>query len=153
MRLRGELGTAEAAAYVAVQVTAAICGVLLAHAMFDLALLQPGTRVRSGAAQWLSEGIATFGLLLAILLGLRHRPAAIPALVAAWIFAAYWFTASTSFANPAVTIARALTQTFAGIRPTDVSGFVLAQLAGTMLAIVVVRLLVPTARLRNAADD
>jgi glycerol uptake facilitator-like aquaporin len=109
--------------------------VLLAHAMFDLPLLQPGTRVRTGAAQWLSEGVATFGLLLTILLGMRHRTAAIPALVASYIFAAYWFTASTSFANPAVTLARSLTQTFAGIRPADTLAFVAAQLAGAVLAL------------------
>ena len=135
MRMRGELTSAHAAAYIAVQIIAAIVGVLLAHAMFEQALLQPGTRVRSGGAQWLSEGVATAGLLLTILLGLRHRPNAIPALVASYIFAAYWFTASTSFANPAVTIARSLTQSFAGIRPHDVGGFVLAQLAGTAVAI------------------
>ena len=130
LRLRGALGTREALAYVGVQIAAAVAGVLLAHAMFELPLWQPGTRVRSGAAQWLSEAVATFGLLLTILLGARHRPAALPALVASYIFAAYWFTASTSFANPAVTLARSLTQTFAGIRPGDVSAFVLAQLAG-----------------------
>ena len=134
MRLRGDLTTAHAAAYILVQVVAAIAGVVLAHAMFDQALLQPGTRVRSGSAQWLSEGVATCGLLLAILLGMRHRPNAIPALVAGYIFAAYWFTASTSFANPAVTLARSLTRSFAGIRPHDVAGFVLAQLAGTLVA-------------------
>jgi glycerol uptake facilitator-like aquaporin len=103
--------------------------------MFDLPLLQPGTRVRTGAAQWLSEGVATFGLLLTILLGVRYRAAAVPALVASYIFAAYWFTASTSFANPAVTLARALTQTFAGIRPADTLAFVAAQLAGAVLAL------------------
>ena len=134
MRLRGEMTNAHAAAYIVVQVLAAITGVLLAHAMFEQALWQPGTRVRTGASQWLSEGVATCGLLLTILLGLRHRPKAIPALVAGYIFAAYWFTASTSFANPAVTVARALTQTFAGIRPDDVGGFVLAQLAGMLVA-------------------
>lgn len=134
MRLRGDLTTAHAAAYILVQVVAAIAGVVLAHAMFDQALLQPGTHVRSGSAQWLSEGVATCGLLLAILLGMRHRPNAIPALVAGYIFAAYWFTASTSFANPAVTLARSLTRSFAGIRPHDVAGFVLAQLAGTLVA-------------------
>lgn len=139
MRLRGAVSTREAAAYIAVQATAAVAGVLLAHAMFELPLLQPGLRVRSGAAQWLSEGVATFGLLLTILLGVRHRPAAVPALVAAWIFAAYWFTASTSFANPAVTLARALTQTFAGIRPVDIAPFVAAQLAGAALALTVSR--------------
>lgn len=141
MRLRGEALPAPAFAYVAVQCIAAVAGVLLAHAMFGEALWQPGDHVRSGAAQWLSEGVATFGLLLTILLGLRHRPQAIPALVAAYIFAAYWFTASTSFANPAVTVARAFTRTFAGIRPADVGGFVFAQLAGALLAWGVARLL------------
>ena len=103
--------------------------------MFDLPLWQPGLRERGGSGQWLSEAVATFGLLLTILLGTRHRPAAMPALVASYIFAAYWFTASTSFANPAVTLARALTQSFAGIRPEDVGGFVLAQLMGAALAL------------------
>lgn len=137
MRWRGAIGTRAAVAYVAVQIVGAVAGVLLAHAMFDLALFQPGTRARSGGAQWLSEGVATFGLLLTILLGLRHRASAIPALVASYIFAAYWFTASTSFANPAVTVARALTQTFAGIRPDDVPGFIVAQLVGAALAVAV----------------
>ena len=137
MWLRGKLSGREALAYVLVQLVAAIVGVLLAHAMFDLPLLQPGTRLRSGPAQWLSEGVAAFGLLLTILLGLRHRPIAVPALVASYIFAAYWFTASTSFANPAVTLARSLTRTFAGIRPADVGGFVLAQVAGALLALLV----------------
>jgi Glycerol uptake facilitator and related permeases (Major Intrinsic Protein Family) len=141
LRMRGELDTREALAYVAVQLVAAVCGVLLAHAMFGQPLLQPGTHVRTGAAQWLSEGVATAGLLLTILLGARARPAAMPALVASYIFAAYWFTASTSFANPAVTVARALTRTFAGIRPADVPGFVLAQLAGTVAAVLVARVL------------
>lgn len=155
MRLRGELGNAETVAYICVQVAAAVCGVLLAHAMFDQALLQPGTRVRTGMAQWLSEGVATFGLLLTILLGLRHRPAAIPALVASYVFAAYWFTASTSFANPAVTMARALTRTFAGIRPDDVAGFVAAQLAGALAALVLDRWLAPgdAAAGGNRRDD
>jgi len=135
MRLRGELRTDEAIAYIAAQVAAAFAGVLLAHAMFDLPLLQPGTRMRTGAAQWLSEGVATFGLLLTILLGVRYRAASIPALVASYIFAAYWFTASTSFANPAVTLARSLTQTFAGIRAADVLAFVASQLVGALLAL------------------
>lgn len=141
MRVRGELSTAHAAAYIAVQIVAAVAGVLLAHAMFEQPLLQPGTHARTGGAQWLSEGVATAGLLLTILLGLRHRPQAIPALVASYIFAAYWFTASTSFANPAVTLARALTQSFAGIRPQDVGGFVLAQFAGGFVAIGIAALL------------
>jgi len=143
MRLRGELQSVDAIGYVVVQVAGAIGGVLLAHAMFDQPLLQPGTHVRTGAAQWLSEGVATAGLLLTILLGQRARPAAIPALVASYILAAYWFTASTSFANPAVTLARALTRTFAGIRPADVAGFVLAQLAGAGVAVVVTRFASP----------
>lgn len=141
LRLRKELATSDAAAYVLVQCLGAVLGVLLAHAMFELPLWQPGTRMRSGGAQWLSEGVATFGLVLTILLGIRHRPAAVPALVAAYIFAAYWFTASTSFANPAVTLARAVTQTFAGIRPQDAAGFVIAQLAGSLLALVAATML------------
>ena len=134
MWLRKELGNREAVAYVVVQILAAVTGVVLAHAMFNLPLFQPGTHIRTGLPQWLSEAVASFGLLLTILLGVRHRPAAIPALVASYIFAAYWFTASTSFANPAVTIARSVTQTFAGIRPGDVLGFVVAQIVGAMVA-------------------
>jgi glycerol uptake facilitator-like aquaporin len=134
MRLGGESLPAPVAAYVAVQVVAAIVGVSIAHLMFGEALWQPGDQTRTGGAQWFSEGVATFGLLLTILLGVRHRPQAVPALVAAWIFAAYWFTASTSFANPAVTLARAFTQTFAGIRFADVGGFVLAQCVGALFA-------------------
>ena len=151
MRLRGDMSTGDALAYVAVQLAGAVAGVLLAHAMFGLGLVQPGLHVRTGAAQWLSEGVATFGLLLAILLGLRHRPQAIPVLVASWIFAAYWFTASTSFANPAVTLARGLTQTFAGIRPVDVPAFVIAQLVGAGLALGAAWLLDPAGDRRLAA--
>jgi len=159
MRWRGELRSADAAAYITVQVVGAIAGVLLAHAMFDLPLLQPGTHVRTGAAQWLSEAVATAGLLLAIVLGIRHRPAAVPALVASYIFAAYWFTASTSFANPAVTLARSLTQTFAGIRPDDVPGFVAAQLSGMLVGHVLAKWLAPdtvsndAARMAQATND
>jgi glycerol uptake facilitator-like aquaporin len=148
MRLRGQIGSADALAYVGVQIVAAIAGVLLAHAMFDLPLIQPGIHARAGVAQLLSESVATFGLLLTILLGIRHRPAAVPALVASYIFAAYWFTASTSFANPAVTIARALTQTFAGIRPVDVPGFVITQFAGAIVAMRVAKAFEP----EDAAD-
>lgn len=145
MKLHGGLDTRTTAAYVLVQCAGAIAGVLLAHAMFDLPLFQPGVRARTGSAQWLSEGVATFGLLLTILLGLRHRAQAIPALVASYTFAAYWFTASTSFANPAVTLARALTQTFAGIRPLDVPAFIGAQLIGAILALLVARILLTPA--------
>jgi glycerol uptake facilitator-like aquaporin len=157
MRIRGEVDTRTAVAYVAVQVIAAVVGVAIAHAMFGQELLQPGTHVRTGPAQWLSEGVATFGLLITILLGARHRPTALPALVAAWIFAAYWFTASTSFANPAVTLARALTQTFAGIRLADVPAFVGAQVVGALVAMAAVSALGPQRNLgaptRPLVDD
>lgn len=141
MRLRGELRSLDLAAYVGMQVAGAAAGVVLAHLMFRLDIVQPGEHVRSGAAQWLSEAVATFGLVLTILLGVQRRPAAVPVLVAAYIFSAYWFTASTSFANPAVTLARSITRTFAGIRPDDVVGFVLAQLAGALLALPVAKAL------------
>jgi glycerol uptake facilitator-like aquaporin len=135
LRMQGNRFPAPWPYYLVAQIIGAVLGVWLAHAMFDLPLWQMGTHVRSGAAQGLSEAVATFGLLLTILLGARFRPAALPALVASWIFTAYWFTASTSFANPAVTIARALTQSFAGIRPIDVPIFVAMQLVGALLAV------------------
>ena len=143
IKLRGEALPASLAAMVCVQVAGAVLGVLLAHAMFDIALWQPGDHVRTGVAQWLSEGVATFGLLLTIVLGMQFRERAVPALVASYIFAAYWFTASTSFANPAVTLARSLTQTFAGIRPIDAPAFIAAQLVGAALAVLVARALLP----------
>lgn len=133
MRLRHEITSGEAVTYVAVQMAAAVAGVVLAHVMFGLPYIRLGTHVRHGVSTWVSEGVATYGLLLTILLGRRHRPAAVPGLVAGYIFAAYWFTASTSFANPAVTFARSLTQTFAGIRPQDVVGFILAQAVGALI--------------------
>lgn len=139
LRLQGHGFPAPWPYYLVAQAAGAVLGVWLAHAMFALPLWQPGTHVRSGAAQALSEAVATFGLLLTILLGARWRPTALPALVASWIFAAYWFTASTSFANPAVTIARALTQSFTGIRMADVPLFVGAQLAGAGLAALAAR--------------
>nr|WP_233171654.1 MIP/aquaporin family protein [Dyella sp. ASV21] len=128
--LRREMTLMEALAYMVVQCVGAIAGVMLAHVMFGVSPVQWGTHGRTGVPLWISEGVATFGLLLTILLGRVHRPHAIPALVAAYIFSAYWFTASTSFANPAVTLARSLTQTFAGIHPHHVLAFVLAQIAG-----------------------
>jgi glycerol uptake facilitator-like aquaporin len=118
---------------IAVQIAAAIAGTVLAHAMFGHALIETGVKLRTGPAQWLGEGVATFGLLMTIRLGVRYRPESVPALVAAWITAGYWFTSSTSFANPAVTLARALTDSFAGIRMVDVPGFVVAQLIGGAL--------------------
>jgi glycerol uptake facilitator-like aquaporin len=137
--------------YLVAQISGALLGVWLAHAMFGLPLWQPGTHARTGSAQALSEAVATFGLLLTILLGARWRPAAVPALVASWIFAAYWFTASTSFANPAVTIARALTQSFAGIRMIDVPLFVAAQAAGALLAMGVAKALLPVRSVNRSA--
>src|SRR5205085_12148565 len=107
-----------------------IVGTVTAHAMFGQALVQASAHIRTGAAQWLSEGIATFGLVAVILAGLRFERTAIPWLVGLYITAAYWFTASTSFANPAVAVARSLTDSFSGIRPADLPGFILAEIAG-----------------------
>lgn len=132
--LRREIGADAAAAYVAAQLVGGVCGALLAHAMFELPIWQASTIVRSGAAQWLAETVATFGLVLTILAGIRFRADAVAWLVGLYITAAYWFTASTSFANPAVAISRAFTDTFAGIRPVDLPGFVVAELAGAVLA-------------------
>ncbi len=128
--LRRALSLPDALIRMAVQLAGGMAGTLLAHGMFDMALIQTAATVRTGAAQWLSEGVATFGLVMTVLGALRHRPDAVASLVGLYIAAAYWFTASTSFANPAVTLARSLTATFAGIRPLDVPGFVLAQIAG-----------------------
>ncbi|MDX2220197.1 MAG: MIP/aquaporin family protein [Burkholderiales bacterium] len=143
--LRGELPWRELPGYLAMQVAGAIAGVLLAHAMFDLALVQHGVKVRAGAAQVLSESIATFGLVLVILGVLKQRADSIAVAVGLYITAAYWFTASTSFANPAVTLARSFTTTFAGIRMEDVMPFVIGQLTGALLAWQVARLLFGTA--------
>ena len=127
---RGALPWREAPAYVAGQALGALAGVAVANAMFELPLFFASRRARTGGAQWLSEVVATFGLLLVIRGCARARPAAVPFAVAAYITAAYWFTASTSFANPAVTLARSATDSFAGIRPADVPAFVAAQAVG-----------------------
>ena len=132
MRLRGELSTGQLLAYVGVQIAAGILGAWAAHAMFGLPIIQFSQHVRSGPGQWLGEFIATFGLVLTILLTLRHRAASVPASVALFIAAAYWFTSSTSFANPAITLARSLSDTFAGIAPSSVPGFIVAQFAGAL---------------------
>ena len=129
----------EAAAYIVVQVVGALFGVFIAHAIFDLPLLQASTTMRSGGAQWLAEVVASFGLLTVIFLSVRNAPQQVAMNVGLYITAAYWFTASTSFANPAVTLARSFSDTFAGIRPEDVLGFVLAQLVGAALAVAVDR--------------
>jgi len=133
--LRRELPVRRLGPYVALQLAGAIAGALLAHAMFELPLLQASTIVRTGPAQWLSEFVATFGLVGAILSTLRARASAVPYVVGLYISAAYWFTASTSFANPAVTIARSLTDTFAGIQPANVAAFVIAQAIGALAAL------------------
>ncbi len=117
------------------QIAGAIAGVWLAHAMFEQPLWQLSQHARTGSGQWLAEGVASFGLLAVIISTTRHKPATTPFAVAAFIVAAYWFTASTSFANPAVTLARALTDSFAGIRLMDVPGFVMAQFAGALTAV------------------
>ena len=126
----GDMGWRAAALYVAGQVVGAIAGVLAAHAMFDLPLWQLSQTVRAGPAQWFAEVVATFGLVLTILCCRRGAPAAIPYAVGLYITSAYWFTASTSFANPAVTIARSLSDTFAGIAPAGIAAFIVAQIAG-----------------------
>jgi glycerol uptake facilitator-like aquaporin len=130
MAFRGDLPRADVVPYVAVQVAGAVAGVWLAHAMFELPILQLGVKPRTGLAQWLAEIVASFGLLLVIWHASRHAAAQVPAAVAGYIAGAYWFTASTSFANPAVTLARALTDSFAGIRPIDAPGFMIAQFLG-----------------------
>lgn len=132
--LQGELAAREAAAYIAVQIAGAFAGVMAAHLMFEAPLLFASSHVRTGASQWWSEFVATFGLIGVIIGCSRSRPGVTPFAVAAYITSAYWFTASTSFANPAVTLARAATDTFAGIRPQDAPGFIVAQLAGALAA-------------------
>ena len=132
--LRRDMVWGTATLYIGTQIAAAIAGVWLAHAMFALPVLQVSTHMRDGPAQWLAEGVATFGLLLTIMGGVRFAPAAIPTLVGLYITGAYWFTASTSFANPAVTLARMLSDTFAGIAPVSVPGFIAAQLLATLAA-------------------
>ncbi|MBI3507036.1 MAG: aquaporin family protein [Proteobacteria bacterium] len=139
MAARGDLSRGDILPYVAAQIAGALVGVLLAHGMFDLPLLQFGVKVRTGLPQWLAEAVATFGLLLVVLIASKRSPNAVPAAVAGYIAGAYWFTASTSFANPAVTLARSLTDSFAGIRPADAPGFIAAQIAGALLAFALVR--------------
>lgn len=120
--------------YIAVQLAAGIAGVWAAHLMFDLPILQLSAKTRAGTGQWAGEFMATFGLVLTIIGTVRHRPNWVPASVALYIAAGYWFTSSTSFANPAITVARSLSNSFAGIAPVDVPGFIIAQLAGAAFA-------------------
>jgi glycerol uptake facilitator-like aquaporin len=137
LALKRQLTPSDAALYMVVQVAGAMLGTLLAHLMFDLPLVSAYADPRNGASQWLSEVVATFGLLLTILLSLKLPVEQIALRVGLYITAAYWFTASTSYANPAVTIGRALTSSFSGIGPADVPGFIIAQIIGALLALAV----------------
>jgi glycerol uptake facilitator-like aquaporin len=143
---RRELSSADAAAYIGVQIAFGILGAWAAHLMFDLPILQWSTKARTGLGQFAGEAIATFGLILTILGTVKHRREWVPASVALYITAAYWFTSSTSFANPAITLARSLTDTFAGIAPRDVPMFIGAQLTGAALGALTSRWLFPTDR-------
>jgi glycerol uptake facilitator-like aquaporin len=149
--IRGRLAWRDAGLYTIVQVVGCCLGALLAHVMFELPVWQASAHMRTGPAQWLAEAVATFGLLLVVLGHRRSEDA--PWMVAAWIGAAYWFTSSTSFANPAITIARSLTDTFAGIRPVDMPGFIAAQFVGALAALAVARLLFPVKTATAALSD
>ena len=137
--LKADVPMHEAALYCLVQIGAAILGVWIAHIMFEEQILQLSRTLRTGPSQWVSEVVASFGLVLLILGGIKHAPERIAALVAAYITGAYWFTSSTSFANPAVTIARSLTDTFAGIHPANMPLFIVMQLVGAALALAIAR--------------
>lgn len=150
--MRSEIGSRSAALFVLVQIVGCICGALLAHIMFELPLLQQADTDRSGIAKMIAEAAATFALVFAILGTLRWRPEAVPASVALVIAAGYWWTASTSFANPAISIARALSDTFAGIRPADVPGFIVAQCIGAALAVGASAILFPRLMQRGPAS-
>jgi glycerol uptake facilitator-like aquaporin len=130
--IRQELSSREAVSYLAAQIAGGIAGTVMAHAMFALPLLDASLKARTGGAQWLAEGVASFGLIATILAGVKLNRPAIPWLVGLYITAAYWFTSSTSFANPAVAIARSLTNSFSGIRPIDLPGFIAAELCGAL---------------------
>ena len=135
--LRREIAVRTALAFVLVQLVAGVLGAFAVHLMFDMEIIQFSTKARAGLGQWTGEFVATFGLVLTILVLLRTRVEAIPMAVALYITSAYWFTSSTSFANPAITLVRSLSDSFAGIAPADVPGFVLAQIAGAIVATMV----------------
>jgi glycerol uptake facilitator-like aquaporin len=148
--LRRELTPHEGLSYVVAQVAGGIVGTVFAHAMFALPLVDASLKMRTGGAQWLAEGVAAFGLVATILAGLKFNRTAIPWLVGLYITAAYWFTSSTSFANPAVAIARSMTNTFSGIRPVDLPGFVAAELCGAVAALLLMNWLLRTRGERTA---
>jgi glycerol uptake facilitator-like aquaporin len=133
--LKGELAPREALFYIVAQIVGGILGTIVAHAMFALPLLDASLKMRTGGGQWLAEGVAAFGLVTTILAGIRFERASVPWLVGLYITAAYWFTSSTSFANPAVAIARSMTNTFSGIRPVDLPGFIVAELCGAVASL------------------
>lgn len=139
--LKGQLDNTAFAAYVVAQMLGGVMGTVLAHAMFEMALLTPSINIRTGHGQFIAETVATFGLVMTILGGLKYRAEAVPVLVGLYITAGYWFTASTSFANPAVTLARGFTDSFSGIRPVDMPLFWAAQFIGAVLALVAMRAL------------
>jgi len=136
--LKRELPPSAALSYGVAQIVGGFLGTVLAHAMFARPLIEASLKIRSGSGQWLAEGVATFGLLVAILAGVRLERASVPWLVGLYITAAYWFTSSTSFANPAVVIARSMTNSFSGIRPLDIPGFIAAECGGAVLAMLLV---------------
>jgi glycerol uptake facilitator-like aquaporin len=136
--LKRDLGLREAVSYMVVQVIGGLIGTMVAHAMFALPLLDASLKVRTGGAQWFAEGVAAFGLVATILAGIRFERTSVPWLVGLYITAAYWFTSSTSFANPAVAIARSMTNTFSGIRPVDLPGFIAAEFLGALAALMLV---------------
>jgi glycerol uptake facilitator-like aquaporin len=143
--LKRDLPLREAVLYVAAQIAGGMVGTMLAHAMFARPLLEASLKMRTGGAQWLGEGVAAFGLVATILAGMRFERSAVPWLVGLYITAAYWFTSSTSFANPAVAIARSMTNSFSGIRPQDLPGFVAAELYGAVAALILMRWLLRAA--------
>jgi glycerol uptake facilitator-like aquaporin len=134
--LKRDLPPRDALLYVVAQIAGGLGGTVIAHAMFALPLLDASLKIRTGGAQWLAEGVAAFGLVATILAGIRFERASVPWLVGLYITAAYWFTSSTSFANPAVAIARSMTNTFSGIRPADLPGFIAAELCGALVALI-----------------
>ncbi|OWQ47988.1 glycerol uptake facilitator [Roseateles noduli] len=150
MAWRGELAKPALLPYVVAQLVGAVLGAWLAHAMFDMSLLQVSAKVRSGAGQWIAEGVATFGLMLVIL---RAPPTRVAAMVAAYIGAAYWFTASTSFANPAAVVGRLFSDSFAGIAPASAPGFIVAEFIGAALAVGAHRLLSPPGTVGREASS
>jgi glycerol uptake facilitator-like aquaporin len=142
--VRGSFPWAKVAPYIVAQVIGGVCGAFAAHFMFELPVLQVSETVRTGAGQWFAEVVATFGLVMAIIGCVARAPAAVPYAVGLYISAAYWFTASTSFANPAVTVARAFTNTFSGITPAHAPAFIVAQFVGAILCVLVMGLLYPS---------